>query len=412
MQPVNDAYRSLLRKVGYRMRKWILIAIILIVASVGLSGCGTSNQAEEADAPAPAAVPADNQPAAEQAAPAPEQTTRTVVDQAGDTVEVPVDIKRVVITFQPFGSIYPLFVGSAETIVGMLPGSMFAAEHSLLKSAYPEILKVDTSFYQNNEVNIESVIGLKPDLVLYVAGSDKEKELYKQAGIPALGFSVGLAEFDTVQTYIGWIDILGQAFGMEEKAAAIIDYNQKNYDEIQQRLSTIKEEDKKKILVLNGYDATSMGTSGGKQFPDYWARGSGGVNAAAGAFTGNKQITMEQVYEWDPDMIYLADFSPYDAEELIQNKARKGHDWSAVRAAVNGDIYKFPLGMFRWYPPNSESILSLWWMSKTNYPELFADIDVNDKIREYYSEFYGYNLTDEELESIYHPASEASGASK
>jgi len=394
------------------MKKRFWIAIFTIIAVIGLSACGTSNQAADTTSPPPAAASSDLQTNDGDASPVDERATRTVVDQAGDTVEVPKDIKRVVITFQPFGSIYPLFVGSAETIVGMLPGSMFAAEHSLLKSAFPEILNVDTSFYQNNEVNVESVISLKPDLVLYVAGSDKEKEMYRKAGIPALGFSVGFAEFDTVQTYIGWIEILGQAFGMEEKAAAIIEYNQKNYDEIQQRLSTIKEEDKKKILVLNGYDATSMGTSGGKQFPDYWARGSGGINAAAGAFTGNKQITMEQVYEWDPDIIYLADFSPYDAEELIQNKARKGDDWSTVRAAVNGDIHKFPLGMFRWYPPNSESILSLWWMSKTNYPERFADIDVNQKIREYYSEFYGYNLTDEELESIYHPASEASGASK
>jgi iron complex transport system substrate-binding protein len=389
------------------LRKWLGSLAAVLILAAGLSACGASNQGA-GSTNAPTEKPANSQAAT----PSPASAARTVVDQAGDTVVIPPNVQRVVITFQPFGSIYPLFVGSAKTLVGMLPGSMFAAKYSLLKSAYPEILKVDTSFYQNNEVNLESVLNLKPDLVLYTAGDDKQKEFYRKMGIPALGFSVNAAEFDTVKTYISWVKILGQAFGMEEKAAAIIEYNQKNYDDIQKRLSTLKESDKKKILVLNGYDATSMGTSGGKQFPDYWARGSGGINASAGAFTGNKQITIEQVYEWDPDIIYLADFSPYSAEELIQNKARKGHDWSTVRAAKNGTIYKFPLGMFRWYPPNSESILSLWWMSKTNYPELFADIDVNQKIREYYSTFYGYKLTDEELESIYHPASEASGASK
>lgn len=394
------------------MNRWVRAAIVAVTVVMALTACGTSNQAGNPSATATAvSSPAANQEGG-QASPITAPATRKVVDQAGDTVEVPTDIERVVITFQPFGSIYPLFVGSAKTVVGMLPGSMFAAKYSLLKSAYPEILNVDTSFYQNNEVNVESVIGLRPDLVLYMSGSEKEKELYRKAGIPALGFSVSQADFDTVQTYIGWIDVLGKAFGMEEKAAAIIDYNQKNYDEIQKRLSAVKEEQKKKILVLNSYSATTMGTSGGKQFPDYWARGSGGVNAAAGAFTGNKQITMEQVYEWDPDIIYLADFSPYEAEELMQSKARKGDDWSTVRAAKTKQIYKFPLGMFRWYPPNSESILSLWWMSKTNYPELFADIDLNAKIKEYYSKFYGYSLTDQELESIYHPASEASGASK
>lgn len=393
------------------MKKWTGLILVLSMIVMILSACGGSNQDEATVENVPSEASA-SETQSDEIEPSAEITTRTVVDQAGDTVEVPTDIKRVVITFQPFGSIYPLFVGSAETVVGMLPGSMFAAQYSLLKSAYPEILNVDTGFYQNNEVNVESVIELKPDLVLYMAGNETERDLYKKAGIPALGFSVSRADFDTVQTYIGWIEILGQAFDMEEKAANIIAFNQQEYDEIQRRLSAVKEADKKRILVLNSYDATKMGTSGGEQFPDYWARGSGGINAAAGAFTGNKQITMEQVYEWDPDIIYLADFSPYEAEELIQNKARSGDDWSTVRAAVNGQIYKYPLGMFRWYPPNSESILSLWWMSKTNYPELFDDINIDDKIRQYYSDFYHYELTDEELESIYHPASEASGASK
>lgn len=393
------------------MKKWTGLILALSMIAMILSACGGSNQNGAALENVPSETTASETPSNE-VEPSAEITTRTVVDQAGDTIEVPTDIKRVVITFQPFGSIYPLFVGSAETVVGMLPGSMFAAQYSLLKSAYPEILNVDTGFYQNNEVNVESVIELKPDLVLYMAGNETERDLYKKAGIPALGFSVSRADFDTVQTYIGWIEILGQAFDMEEKAASIIAFNQQEYDEIERRLSVVKEEDKQRILVLNSYDATKMGTSGGEQFPDYWARGSGGINAAAGAFTGNKQITMEQVYEWDPDIIYLADFSPYEAEELIQNKARSGDDWSTVRAAVNGQIYKYPLGMFRWYPPNSESILSLWWMSKTNYPELFEDINMDDKIRQYYSDFYHYELTDEELESIYHPASEASGASK
>ena len=395
------------------MKKGLTTALAAVILSSALAGCGGAAQpAGRSEAVPSAAASAKPAESAKEETAAVTPATRTVTDQAGDTVEVPAQIERVVITFQPFGSIYPLFVGSAETVVGMLPGSMFAAEYSLLKSAYPEILDVDTSFYQNNEVNVESVIGLKPDLVLYMAGNETERELYRKAGIPALGFSVSDADFNTVQTYIGWVRILGQAFGMEEKAEAIIAHNQKEYDEIQSRLSAVKEEDKKKVLVLNSYSATTMGTSGGKQFPDYWATGSGGVNAAAGAFTGNKQITMEQVYEWDPDIIYLADFSPYEAEELIQNKARQGDDWSSVRAAQNGDIYKYPLGMFRWYPPNSESILSLWWMSQTNYPELFEDIDLDAKIKSYYSAFYHYDLTDEELESIYHPASEASGASK
>ena len=96
----------------------------------------------------------------------------------------------------------------------------------------------------------------------------------------------------------------------------------------------------------------------------------------------------------------------------MSNKAKVGDDWSSVKAVQNGQVHKFPLGMFRWYPPNSESILSLWWMSKINYPELFEDIVIEDKVMEYYEKFYNYTPTDEEMKGIFNPASEASGVSK
>lgn len=341
-----------------------------------------------------------------------ENTTKIVIDQMGDEVEIPSEVKRVVITFQPFGSIYPLFMGSGETVVGTLPGSAYAAEYSLLTKAYPELLNVDTSFYQNDEVNVESVLNLKPDLVLYMGGDENQRQGYKNAGVAALGFRVDAGGFNTVETYNGWIKILGEAFDKQEKANAIIEYTTKDYEDIQKRLSTLTEKDKKRILILNGYDSSRMITSGGEQFPHWWAVGSGGINVAEGAFTGNKPITMEQVYEWQPEIIYLSTFSPYDPEDLINNNAKEGDDWSSVEAVKSKRVYKYPLGMFRWYPPNSESILSLWWMSSTNYPELFKDFDLKSKVFEYYDLFYDYKLTDEEYENIFKPDYRASGLTK
>ena len=393
------------------MKKMMATLLILIMSMGTLAGCATTSVAPQDTA---VVEDKDNKPEEPKTEEISTESSgpKIVVDQAGESVEIPEKIERVVITFQPFGSIYPLFVGSAETIVGMLPGSMFAAQNSLLKTVFPEILNVDTSFYQNDEVNIESVLNMKPDIVLYMASNEKEREMYKSAGIPALGFNVAAADYNTVKTYNSWIEILGQVFDMEEKAQSIIDYNNRDYDEIQARLGTLTEDQKRRILLLNNYNPTQMVTSGGEQFPDYWCTGSGGINVASGEFTGNKPISMEQVYEWDPDIIYITTFSPYDAQELIDNNAKAGDDWSSVEAIKNGEVHKFPLGMFRWYPPNSESILSLWWMSKTNYPELFADIVIEDKVREYYDLFYNYSPTDEEMKSIFSPASEASGVSK
>ena len=75
-------------------------------------------------------------------------------------------------------------------------------------------------------------------------------------------------------------------------------------------------------------------------------------------------------------------------------------------------VYKFPLGMYRWFPPASDTPLVLKWLAQKNQPELFADIDMEEEVRAYYKEFYGVELTEEDIAQIFHPASEASGLNK
>ena len=47
------------------------------------------------------------------------------------------------------------------------------------------------------------------------------------------------------------------------------------------------------------------------------------------------------------------------------------------------------------------------WMAKQVQPELFADIDMDQEIRDYYQRFYSIEVTDEMLEKIYNPSRDA-----
>jgi iron complex transport system substrate-binding protein len=58
------------------------------------------------------------------------------------------------------------------------------------------------------------------------------------------------------------------------------------------------------------------------------------------------------------------------------------------------------MGAYRWDPPSQESGLMLWWLAKTMYPDLFADIDLNQEIRTFYQRFYGYTISDNEIQSV------------
>lgn len=86
-------------------------------------------------------------------------------------------------------------------------------------------------------------------------------------------------------------------------------------------------------------------------------------------------------------------------------------DWSTLEAVKNKQVHKVPLGIYRWYPPSGDAPLMLKWMAQKNYPALF-DYDINEEIKAYYTKFYDYNLTDEEVDSILHPVSEAAKVTK
>ena len=84
-------------------------------------------------------------------------------------------------------------------------------------------------------------------------------------------------------------------------------YSQNIYEDIQNKVSGLKDEEKKDILFLFNYSDTTMVTSGKKFFGQFWCDAVGGRNVAEGvaAENSNAVINMEQVYEWNPDIIFI-----------------------------------------------------------------------------------------------------------
>ncbi len=337
------------------------------------------------------------------------QNTRVIVDHAGNEVELPKEINRIVITtITPLPSVYSLFDDSAEKLVGMSPSSMAAAKNSLMVEVMPEIEHISTGFMQGNEVNIEELLSMKPDVVFYREGNDEEYEKLKEAGIPAVCFSTSQWGSNAIETFEAWVELLGNVLGQEDKAAGITDYGREIYNLIQERTADIPEEEKPENLWIYKYPNETIQTSGASHFGAWWSEASGAVNAASDQNISNPELNMEQIYTYDPDKIFITNFAPYLEEDLYQNVI-EGHDWSVVRAVQEQEVYKCPLGMYRWYAPSSDTPLMLMWMAKQNHPERFADIDLEKMVEEYYEHFYGISLNEEQMEQIFNPVREAAG---
>ena len=160
------------------MKNWrrLFCAVLAAAMVMGLTACGGSNATtaaaesttgsettkEAESTPATTAAPTEATTAEMTEASQPESKTHTVIDHAGNEVEVPDEINRVVVAdIYPMASVLTVFFGSADKLVGIAPPCMSAAKNGLLGELYPEILKAETGFIDGTNVNIEELMKLE-----------------------------------------------------------------------------------------------------------------------------------------------------------------------------------------------------------------------------------------------------------
>lgn len=397
------------------MKKYIKLLALLLTAAMllsALSGCGSAPQ-EDTNTPGQAtATPA---PSATPSAPINEDEPgdtgfRTVTDTIGNEVEVPNEINRIaIISTLPLASVFCMIEGSGEKLVGLTPSSKNTALTSFLVRVAPEIENVSTDFASGDTVNVEEVMNLQPDVVFYNtnnAGDSEAAEQLAALGIPCVGFSPMVSGGNTIETFNAWATLIGQVLGNEVKADEIVSYGREIQDMVSERIAGLEPEQVKSAIILANYTNSAIAAAG-KPFGHYWLSAIGAENVAIELETATAPVTLEQIYAWDPDVIFLNSFSPFTAEELMTSSAVEGHDWSGLTAVKNGEVYKMPLGVYYWYPPCSDSPLALQWLAKTLYPELFEDIDMDQVIVDYYRDFYGLELTEADLDTLYNPPPES-----
>ena len=197
------------------MKKKFLITLILCILVLAFTGC-TSQQT-------------DNEDTTEQ-----NDTTSgfiEIVDQNGMTALVPENASRVVLTALPLPSIYAITGAPIENLVGMHPGSTSAIENSVMAAMYPELLQVPSNFIDGTDINIEELLKLDPDVVIYWAEYSNQYDALSAAGIPAVGVKTQ-AGGDALATMESWLEIMGQMFGTTGNTEKVLEYGRQVQQEI------------------------------------------------------------------------------------------------------------------------------------------------------------------------------------
>ena len=148
-------------------------------------------------------------------------------------------------------------------------------------------------------------------------------------------------------------------------------------------------ESERKVVYYTGADITKANTSD-------WAwtfiEEAGGVSAISKGTTGD--VNVEVVLAADPDVI-ITQGGNGTAGFLQDNRIQN------LTAIKNKTVYECPIAAFWWDRPSPEAPLGFMWLAQTLYPEYTKDIDLKKETKYFFSEFYNYDLSDEEYASFF-----------
>lgn len=334
--------------------------------------------------------------------------SRIIVDELQREVEINSTERVVMGSVLPYFSTWFVATNSTDEIVGIHPNSYNAAAHSILKDISPSIADAKTNFIENGEVNVEQLMTLEPDVFFEAAAQEKTVNKLAETGITTVALDTNTTTLDPLDTFKRWLAITGDITGTTERPDEILAEAEANQQMINDTFEQagVTDADKPRVFFLQYHNDGEISTAGTNMHGNRWLNATGGIDVAAEAgIDGIKAINMEQVYEMNPDIIFITNFTETQPEDLYNN-VFEGQDWSEVKAVQDKKVYKMPLGIYRWYPPSGDAPLMLKWMAQKLHPELFT-YEIEAEIKDYYNRYYDYELTDEEVHSILNPSSEA-----
>ncbi len=324
----------------------------------------------------------------------PVATTRTIVDMAGRTVVIPIEVNRIAIAFQAMNQIIHM-LGSPEKICATVP---VIKTNPWYVKIYPQIMDVSTPFDWGGTtgvINFEEVVKTHPDVVLLYQDTGKDLEKFAELGIPV----VMVPAFITPEEIMKSVLFVGEVLGAKEKAKAeeFVNYYKANIEKAMAISSTIPKEEILKVYYA--VDTTDpLKTEGKDNISEAWLSHGGGINVAAEAgITGRStKVNIEDILEWNPDAIVCCKAGAYNAILSDPN-------WANIKAVKNNRVYLAPVGMYWWTVRSTEECLMTLWIGTVLHPDLYSSIDMVKEVKDFYLKFHNYTLTDEDANSILHP---------
>ncbi|UDN35318.1 ABC transporter substrate-binding protein [Proteus vulgaris] len=318
---------------------------------------------------------------------------RQIVDQIGRTVTIPDKIERtVVLQHQTLNLLVQL--DATDKVVGVMSNwkQQLGDGYAQLAPSLENTPKVGdlTSF------DAESLVKLQPQVVFVTNYAPKEMiDKISALGIPVVAISLRKEANEDKSTLNPTLQneeqayneglkegilLIGDIVNKSENAKTLVNDTFKQREQVSQRLQDIPKEQRVRAYMANP-DLTTYGSG---KYTGLMMEHAGAFNVAASTVKGYKQVSLEQVIAWDPEVIFVQDRYPQVVDEIKQDTR-----WQVINAVKNNRIYLMPEYAKAWgYPMPEAMAIGELWMAKKLYPEKFSDIDMQKAANDWYQKFY------------------------
>lgn len=371
---------------GITRRTFFQLAALGAVGAAGLAGCTTSTSSSSASSSAGSASSASVASGSGSASSASAASVRTVVDQAGETIEItgPIESYAVLTTGQM--NVCALLDLHLEHLVGAAAGgvTLSATYHHF----FPD-LETHAKYYDKGSVTAEEILETGCQVMFW--SSAKHEELIKalkSAGIICV--NVKRNDLDSLKQVINLTaDVLDTEYARTQ-AASYIKYLD---DTVASTIALAKSNPVGKTAIIlgspEGMEVKASSEFAVKALEDFGLEYlDGGDNRQ-----GSAALTLEELYELDPDYVVF-EFGK-DLDKLLAETPA----WAEVRALKEGHCYNCPMCLDEWLMPGIENAPLYIWGS-SHFLGTPSEEEFKASMKKFYHDYVGYDMDDEEVNAI------------
>lgn len=336
-------------------------------------------------------------------------STRTVTASDGTQIEIPAQVTKVAPNIGALAEV-TMIVSKGDPVISAAATQQITDK---FKQYFPRYSEGNPNDYSAQSV--EDLIASGTQVVFGISSmySDDQLDQLKQAGIAF----VPINSVSTVDELCDATELIGEILGgdYQQQAQKFSTYWKQQLSDAKNATATVG--DKQTILEAM-YNSGSFTTVNSSDIMSEYFEAAGLSNVAAdlqkssagsngqssgsnGQNSGNKSgggaqgiaIDAESIAQMNPEWIITN--SQEGKEALMSNPAL-----SKVTAIANNHVLVSPQGAYLWIVRSGEGAMVPMWLVSQVYPDLAGSYDAKTAVKDFFKEYYSYDLDDAAVEGI------------